>query len=290
MNWRTFQQTQKVVEIGSHFVSYSDTGQGNPVILIHGIPVWGYLWHQQIPPLSQSHRVLVPDLLGFGFSDKRDCFDRSIARQAEMIDRWMDTLGIARADIVAHDIGGGVALRLATLFPRRVQKLCVLNTVCYDSWPIEMMLQMGHPDTHRKMSAAIASNLLSQAIKQGFYHSPDADLLEGLLAPYRTEVGKLSLTRNAAALNTNQTTEITERLRNIRVPTLILWGEDDKFQLLKYGERLARDIPDSRLVRIPRARHFVMLDQPQLVTRHLQEFLASTLPAMPMASRSAVIP
>lgn len=246
-------------------------------MLIHGIPTWGYLWHQQIPALAENHRVLVPDLLGFGFSDKRDRFDRSIARQAEVIDRWMDAIGIEQADIVAHDIGGGVALRLATLFPQRVHKLCVLNAICYDSWPIELMLQTGHPEANRKMSATTAIKVLRQALKQGFSHSPDGALLDGLLAPYRTEVGKLSLIRNASALNTNLTTEITSRLPEISVPVLILWGEDDKFQLVKYGKRLAWDIPGARLVHIADARHFVMLDQPEQVTGHLVEFLAAPI-------------
>jgi len=276
MNWQNYQNSQKVSEISEHFISYVDAGHGEPVVLLHGIPTWGYLWHQQIPPLAQSNRVLVPDLLGFGYSDKRDCFDRSITKQAEVIDRWMEVLGLEHATIVAHDIGGGVALRLATLFPHRVEKLCVMNTVCYDSWPIELMLQAGHPEANRKTSASTAIKLLSQALKQGFAHSPDAALLAGLLEPYRTEVGKLSLIRNAAALNTNLTTEISCHLAQIHVPVLILWGEDDTFQLVKYGERLAWDIPGAHLIRLANARHFVMLDQPEQVTRHLTQFVTSS--------------
>jgi pimeloyl-ACP methyl ester carboxylesterase len=264
---------QRVAQLGDRFISYLDEGAGEPVILIHGIPVWGYLWHALTPALATQNRVLAPDLLGFGYSDKSDCFDRSIARQAEMIDAWMDKIGIKRAHIVAHDIGGGVALRLATLFPHRVMRLCVMNTVCYDSWPIEAMLQFGHPETRRKLSAASAITMLKGALKQGFAKSPDDELLDSLLAPYTTEVGKLSLIRNAAALNTNLTTEITALLPKIEAPTLILWGEDDLFQLVKYGERLARDIPGAQLVRVKDARHFLMLDQPDEVAEHVSAFL-----------------
>lgn len=273
MNWREFQSMQRVAQLGDRFISYLDEGTGEPVILIHGIPAWGYLWHALTPALATQNRVLAPDLLGFGYSDKSDCFDRSIARQAEMIDAWMDKIGIVRAHIVAHDIGGGVALRLATLFPHRVMRLCVMNTVCYDSWPIEAMLQFGHPETRRKLSAASAITMLKGALKQGFAKSPDDELLDSLLAPYTTEVGKLSLIRNAAALNTNLTTEITALLPKIEAPTLILWGEDDLFQLVKYGERLARDIPGAQLVRVKDARHFLMLDQPDEVAEHVSAFL-----------------
>ncbi len=116
---------QRAAQIGERFVSYIDEGAGEPVILIHGIPTWGYLWHKLIPVLSEQNRVIAPDLIGFGYSDKSDNFDRSIARQAELLDAWMENLGIESANIVAHDIGGGAALRLATLFPNRVKKLCL---------------------------------------------------------------------------------------------------------------------------------------------------------------------
>lgn len=273
MQWREFQAEQKVAELDSRFVSYVDQGSGMPVVLLHGIPTWSYLWHGVLPSLAAACRVLAPDLIGFGFSDRRDTFDRSIARQAEMIEGWMQRLGIERAAVVGHDIGGGVALRLVTLFPHRVGSLALLNSVCYDSWPIELMLQLGHPEARRKLSASTAMKLLDVALRQGFSSRPSGDLIEGLLAPYRTEVGKLSLIRNAAALNTNLTTEITPLLSKIDVKTLILWGEDDPFQPVELGERLAWDISGAHLARVPGARHFLMFDQPERVSRALLEHL-----------------
>lgn len=273
MNWREFQHLQKVTEIGERFISHVEQGNGRPVVLLHGIPTWGYLWQGQMDALAQDHRVLIPDLPGFGFSSRRDRFDRSIARQAEAIDEWMEQMGLDQAAIVAHDIGGGVALRLATLFPHRVERLCVMNTVCYDSWPIELMLQFGHPEAYRKLSASTAMMTLRQALKQGFARSPESETLDGLLAPYRTEVGKLSLIRNAAALNTNLTTEISEHLSTLQTQTLILWGTEDTFQVFKYAERLAWDLPNAELIPIADARHFCMIDQPKQVTDQLLRFL-----------------
>lgn len=273
MPWRDFQALQRVAEVDDHFVSYVEQGTGEPVILMHGIPTWGYLWQGLMPALARRYRVLIPDLLGFGYSDKGDRFDRSIQAQALMIERWMDELNIERATMIAHDIGGGVALRLACLGQERVSRLCLLNSVCYDSWPIEAMLQLGHPEARRKVSASSLLTLLQQALKQGCATSPDARLLEGILAPYATEVGKLSLIRNAAALNTNLTTALTPLLPGLKIPTLILWGEDDVFQPVRFGERLSRDIPNAQFVRVKNARHFVMVDQPQAVLHEVEAFL-----------------
>ena len=273
MNWREFQTKQKVAEVGERFVSYVDEGVGEPVILIHGIPTWGYLWHKLIPVLSEQNRVLAPDLIGFGYSDKSDSFDRSIARQAEMLDAWMEKIGIESANIVAHDIGGAVALRLTTLFPHRVNKLCLMNSISYDSWAIEAMIQLGHPGAYYLTSASTTVATLRQMLNQGFNETPENEVLDGIFAPYSTEVGKLSLIRNATALNTNLTTEISHLLHKIEAKTLILWGEDDKFQLLEFGERLADDIPNAKLIQIENARHFVMIDQPETVSRHVSSFL-----------------
>jgi pimeloyl-ACP methyl ester carboxylesterase len=273
MNWREYQSLQKVAEVDGRFVSYVDEGEGDPVVLLHGIPTWGYLWHRWLPALSPTRRVLIPDLPGFGYSDKSDTFDRGIGRQAETIDLWLDQLGVESATIVGHDIGGGIALRLATLFPERVSRLCLMNSVCYDSWPVELMLQLGHPEAYRKMSAGAAVTMLRPALKMAFASSPADELLDGLLAPYSTEVGKLSLIRNAAALNTNLTTELTPLLSRIAAPTLIVWGEDDKIQTVKYAERLASDIPQSTLVRLRDARHFVMIDQHDAAAKHVTAFI-----------------
>jgi pimeloyl-ACP methyl ester carboxylesterase len=274
IDWKQFQAMQKVAEIGERFVSYVDEGAGEPVILIHGIPTWGYLWHRLVPVLSEQNRVLAPDLIGFGYSDKSDNFDRSIARQTEMIDALMEKIGVERANTVAHDIGGGIALRLATLYPQRVNKLCLMNSVSYDSWAIEAMIQLGHPSAYTAASASATVTTLRQMLKQGFAETPADEVLDGVFAPYSTEVGKLSLIRNATALNTNLTTEITHLLHKIEAKTLILWGADDKFQLLKFGKRLSDDITNAQLIQIKDARHFVMLDQPDEVAYHVSSFLA----------------
>jgi pimeloyl-ACP methyl ester carboxylesterase len=118
-----------------------------------------------------------------------------------------------------------------------------------------------------------------------FDQSPGPDWLEGLLSPWRTEVGRLSLVRNAASLNTSHTTEITRLLPGIRVPTLVLWGEEDSLLPVRYAQRLVNDIPGASLVRMAAARHFVMVDQPDRVHQALQQFLErQSAPAMRAAA------
>lgn len=89
----------------------------------------------------------------------------------------------------------------------------------------------------------------------------------------RAEAVRAACDLGRLALDTNLTIEITVLLPKIEAPTLVLWGVDDVFQLVKYGERLAWDIPGAQFVRVKGARHFVMLDQPDLVAEHVSAFL-----------------
>ena len=271
MNWRDFQRKQRVADLGDSFVSYADEGSGPPLVLLHGMPGWGYLWSTVLPLLSTRFRVLIPDLGGFGYSDKSDCFDRSITKQAELIEHWLDFIGVSRAAFVGHDIGGGVALRLATLKPSRVERLTIIGGVCYDSWPGSLMLPLSHPHSHRRLSSRRINMLLRRGLKKGF-SQPQEEFLNGLLAPYITEIGKLSLIRNAVAMNTNLTLEISCLLHGLRVPTLVICGEEDPFQPMKYGDRLASDIPGAQLVHLQKARHFVMVDRPEIIAECLTQF------------------
>jgi len=275
MEWRRFQGQQRFSQLDGQFISYIDHGEGDPVVLLHGLPTWGFVWDQVIPQLASTRRVLVPDLPGFGYSSKSDSFDRSIASQTVVVRAWLQHLGIEKPDIVGHHIGGGVALRLAVLHPETVGRLALIDTVSYDSWPVQAMLQLADPEAYRRLSIESLVELVRATMKKGFESSPPAEVIDGLIAPYRTDVGALSLIRDTVSMNTNLTMELTPRLSQITAPTLVIWGENDSFQPVRYGERLAMDIPGCHLVRIPKAGHFVMIDQPAEVVAQLQAFLSA---------------
>lgn len=262
MHWRQFQELQKVAEVGERFISYVDAGEGAPLVLLHGLPTWGYLWHRLLPTLENYHRVLVPDLPGYGFSDRSDRFDRSLAAQERAVCSWLDGLGVARADFIGHEAGAAVALRLAARRPERVDKLCLIDALAYDSPPIEIGGELGG------------------RLRQGF-RSPDAELIEGLLAPCSTQLGRLSLRRNAAALEASQRMELVPALGALSAPCLVLWGERDALQPLALGRRLAEDLPRAGLCVLPGSGHFPMLEEPAEVSARLRDFLALGLSAEP---------
>jgi haloalkane dehalogenase len=96
----------------------------------------------------------------------------------------------------------------------------------------------------------------------------------GIVAPYSDEEGKISIIRNASALNTNHTTMLAPRHGEIRARTLCLWGVHDPWQTIRDGERLAREIPNARLVRVDNASHWIPHDTPEIFAEEVRAFLA----------------
>lgn len=267
------QQKRAVLETRYHNVeiAYIDAGEGSPVILLHGIPTWSYLFHQVIPHLQQHHRVIVPDLAGYGYSDKRDCFDRSIRMQAELVVQLMDQLSIDRATVLGHDIGGGAALVLAVDHEERLKKLILSNIVAYHTWPNAGMVELADPLWIDKPIDEVIG-----FVRGNNFPDHDGTIIDSIFSPYMDEQGKLSLIRNASGLSTNHTMEIRDRVRDIKTPTLLLWGTEDPWQEPWIAEQLERDITHSRRVFLEDASHWVPLDCPMDFSAAIHDFMTGT--------------
>ena len=279
MKVREFKERQKSVMLDGIVdepvrINFTDVGTGPPLLLLHGIPTWSYLYQEMIVELQKEYRVIAPDMLGYGWSDRRDRFDRSLQVQAKVITGVMDILQLEKVHFVGHDIGGGVGLVLAVDSPDRLESLILSNNIAYDSWPIEEMMQLGHPSWTDKPVHEVRA-FLDKAFQEGILNKEQQTdaFLEGIVEPYQDEEGKKSLVRNAAALNTNETTMLTHKLSGIPHPTLILWGVQDPWQKLKFGEKLQEDIPDSKLVKIEHSGHWLPQDAPMEFAAEIKNFL-----------------
>jgi haloalkane dehalogenase len=257
-------------------MAYSDAGEGEPVVLLHGIPTWSYLYCDVIPLLESHCRVIAPDFLGHGYSDRRDRFDRSLIAQTDAVLRLLDELEVERATFVGHDTGGGVALILGIEHARRVKRLVLSNAVAYDSWPIADMIALGDP-TWREKSPRDVADFVAGGLPDGIHHTErlTEEFTAGIVAPYGDEEGKISLIRNASALNTNHTMALVDRHREIVAPTLVLWGVHDPWQRISDGERLAREIPRAKLTRVE-ASHWIPHDAPAEFAAAITAFMQET--------------
>lgn len=268
------QQDSATITVDGHDldVAYYDEGSGDPVVFLHGIPTWSFLWRDIVPALEDERRVIVPDMVGYGNSAMEDTFDRSIRAQEVMIDELLDSLGIETISFIGHDLGGGVGLRYASHQPDAVDKLVLSNAIAYDSWPIQTITDLGLPSTINEKSVDELQELLDGLYRQTLSSDdPSEEFVEGMKAQWQSEQAAVSLSRNAIATNTNHTTEIDYGA--ITAETLLLWGADDEFQPISYAERLQEDLRSAEVKGLENATHWVIQDQPEAYREELQSFL-----------------
>jgi len=268
-------QSSVTVSVDGHDVAmaYYEDGPADaePVVFLHGVPTWGFLWRGVAPELSDEYRVVVPDLVGYGNSANHEGFDRSVRAQEQALDGLLDALGIDKAHLVSHDIGGGVALRFAAHQPERVGKLVCSNVVCYDSWPVEFIVETGLPKT-AGLSDEELDGMLEFAFADGAHGEADPDFVAGMKYPWlERKGGKVALARAAVSTNTNHTTEIP--YDQISADLLCLWAENDQMQPIDYGERLTDDV-GGEVVRLDESFHWVPEDRAATYREELRAFLA----------------
>tara|TARA_R110001583_G_scaffold194215_1_gene364619 strand:+ start:1921 stop:2742 length:822 start_codon:yes stop_codon:yes gene_type:complete len=269
------QITKSHTYIDGHKISFLEQGTGIPVILLHGIPTNSVMWRDIIPQLSKTHRVIAPDLLNYGQSTKPKSADVSINAQRHMLVKLMTALGVRRADIVGHDIGGGVAQLIAVSYPEKIRKLVLMDSICFDSWPIPEFEPLQKPGAESEMSLDDFLSMMRDFMPNGVFNKSvmTDELIDLYLAPWSTESGKRAFFRNLRRLNNEYTQAIADELRHLPHQTLIMWGDKDPFQKPDYAPKLAETIPNAKLVWIKDAGHWLIDEKPAEIGKHLRQFL-----------------
>ena len=136
------------------------------------------------------------------------------------------------------------------------------------------MVKLGNPKLHYRTHGDELAKKFIERLPDSFFHREKVskEMLEGWMAPYATEAGKLSLIRNAAALNTNHTMELIDDLKKLTLPLLLLWGAKDQFQPLSSAERFKKEFPETQLRVISDSDHFLPLEKGEEVAQILIEF------------------
>lgn len=269
------QPQEKFITVNSHKIAYLEQGEGSPIILIHGIPTYNILWRKIMPEISKTYKVFAPDMLNYGDSDKPVDTNVSIGAQSRLIKAFMDKLNLESADIVGHDIGGGVAQLMAVNYPERVRRLVLIDSVCFDSWPIPEFIKLQEEGIEDKMSFEEFLKMMRELMPRGVHNKSAMtdDVIELYLIPWSRKDNRKALLRNILRLNPEYTQAIAGELKHIPHETLVLWGEHDEFQKPSYATKLAETIPKTSLVWIKKAGHWPMEEKPDDVIHYLMSFL-----------------
>ncbi len=270
-----------LIDIDGRSIHYVQAGEGDPVVLIHGWNGSTFDLRYIIPELAQRYRVVAIDLLGYGYSARPADGDYSVAGQGKLVARMMDRLGIERAAVLGHSMGGAIAMWLALHCPERVELLILVDSATVN----EMFRGRNWGLVLRPLLPLLAPILLRKGIiRRGLrsaVHDPACVTPETLEGHLRLLRMRGHLRASAKQLSDRRRDEAFDAGR-LRQPTLILWGEHDRWIPLSTGEELARLTPNARLVAIRSAGHLPLEEQPALCNRELFEFLGTPAAVAPL--------
>jgi 2-hydroxymuconate-semialdehyde hydrolase len=253
-------------------MAYVDMGDGPPVLLLHGFPTSADLWRREAWLLAQRMRVIVPDLLGYGESDKPGHADLSEPAQAGYVRELLETLAVTELALVGHDIGGAIAQMLALDGGLQIRSLVLLDAACFDAWPIEGVRMVQEARDEQETSSFV-EDILRATFDIGIAHRDRLDpaVIDSFIQPWRADPP--AFFRAVRSLTGKGLAGRDVELAELDAPTLIMWGEDDPYLPVELAERLGEAIPFSTVALLPGCSHFITEDAPQTVGPLVYEFL-----------------
>jgi len=277
------------VQLHGHRVSFRRSGAGSALVLIHGITGSSRTWEEVIPPLAQHHTVIAPDLLGHGESAKPRG-DYSLGAYASGVRDLLIALGVDKATIVGHSLGGGVAMQFAYQFPERVDRLVLVSSgglggevhllLRAATLPAaEYVLPLLCAEPLRNAGASMARLLGRVGLR------PSRDLEEmalgfGSLGDMEARQAFVHTVRGIMDISGQRVSARDRLYLAEKVPTLLLWGEHDRMIPASHGREAHEAMPGSRCIVYEDAGHFPHRNHPWRFASDLLNFIEDTSPAV----------
>jgi pimeloyl-ACP methyl ester carboxylesterase len=275
-------------EVHGYRRAFRVAGSGPPLVLLHGIGDSSETWVPVIPALARNHLVIAPDMLGHGHSDKPRA-DYSVAGFANGVRDLLGVLGINRATLVGHSLGGGVAMQFAYQFPERTERLVLVGSggagpevsiglralALPGAQAVLALLKL--PTARWQISFAVG---LLRALDTPF--APDAPDLLRAVDSMPDGTARAAFVRSLRAVVDWRGQVITMLDRcylAAGMPTMLVWGSRDALVPVRHGHRAHAAMPGSRLEVFEGAGHFPFHTDPARFVSLLQDFLETTQPA-----------
>ncbi len=291
----------KYADVNNIRLHYIAMGKGKLIMFLHGFPEFWYEWKNQLAEFGRDYQAVAPDMRGYNLSSKpADVEQYKTKYLVEDIRALVEHLGHKKFILVAHDWGGGVAWPFAIRHPDYLEKLIIINA----PHPITFVRELRDNPAQRKASqyilvhrtpeaeeilsrdnyAVLGSSVLEDGLKQGYFTEEDRQEYIKAWSQPGALTGGLNYYR-AARLGpfTGEGDEALENLianpslATVKVPTLVIWGEKDRYLLTSNLDGLEKYVPDLTIKRIPGGSHWVIHEKPALVNAYIREFIEGTI-------------
>lgn len=271
------------IELPQGRVRYREAGEGPAVVCVHGYLVDGRLWDGVVDSLSaKGFRCLAPDWpIGSQQIAMKPDADLSPYGVAATIAAFLEALELEDVTLVGNDSGGAMSQVAVTRHPERIGRLVLTNCDTHENFPPGIFKAMPAvaklPGGMSLLAAPFRIGALARRAYADFARTPiPAELSSSWLRPaFDDPAVKRDLKKVTIGMKKRYTEEAAAKLRGSQLPILLTWAPGDKYFPISYAERLAGEAGNARLVRIPDAKTFVPLDQPQLLADEIAQFASS---------------
>ncbi|MCZ6688072.1 MAG: alpha/beta fold hydrolase [Planctomycetota bacterium] len=279
----------------SHFLEldgirlhYLDEGEGEPVVMLHGNPTWSFYFRRLVSGLRNTHRLIVPDHIGCGLSDKPgdDRYDYTLARRVRDLEALLDHLDLGgRVSLILHDWGGMIGMAHAVRHPERIRRIVVLNTAAFhlpESKPLPFSLRLLRvPGIGAVLVRGLNLFCRSAASACCARGKMPADVRDAYLAPYDSWAHRIAILRFVQDIplrpgdrGYDLVTEVSEGLGGfVKTPMMICWGMKDFVFDEDFLAEWVRRCPHAEVHRFDDAGHYILEDVPEEVLERVREFL-----------------
>ncbi|MCR4512724.1 alpha/beta fold hydrolase [Aeromicrobium sp. 50.2.37] len=257
-------------------VAWDRFGEGPPLVLLHGTPWSSALWRPIADALARDFTVHLWDMPGFGSSSKRPEHAVDLGTQGELFADLLEVWGLDRPHVVAHDVGGAVALRARLLHDARYASLCLVDVVALSPWGSDFFtLVQQHADVLEQLPPAVHRGAVEAYVRGAASRSlSDADLAM-LVDPWTGDLGQPAFYRQIAEADERHTDEVEPYYGDIDEPVHVVWGSADTWIPVDRAHRLVELMPHAGLTVLDGSGHLVQLDAPEALAVDLARWLAS---------------
>ena len=272
--------TSQFVTVNETKLHYLSEGQGDAVLLLHGFPTSSYLYRNVIPEISKTHQAIALDFPGFGQSGKSLDSSYSFNFYNDIIDGFLNQLGIGKVTLVVHDLGGPLGLLWAVRHPEKVEKIVFLNTLVFAefSYAVKIFMLMTRlPFVKGWLSSP---NGVAWAMRFGVSQKEKltAEIIKDYQSPFLTSSHQKALLKTVNNLSLKAFDEIEKKLPLMKVPVQMIYGTGDRI-LPNVGKtmlRLKSKFPDASIHALDNCGHFLQEDEPEKIGQLINDFLKSS--------------
>ncbi len=258
---------------------YTEAGEGEVILLLHGWPTSSYLWRKMMLPLARNNRVIALDLPGFGKSDKPLSGSYSFNYHDRALEAFLAELGIKRLNLAVHDLGGPIGLMWALRHQEKLIRLVLLDTLVYPefSWAVKLFALMTRLPGVRGWLSSKAG--IAWSMRLGVFNKANLSEqdLTAYQAPFSSGNDRKVLLKVATRLSMKGFADMAEMLPELKAPVLCIYGENDRIlpEVAQTMARVKRDLPQAQLKALPNCGHFLQEDEPDKIADLMCSFLDS---------------